>query len=138
LVRNDAGGDTDRGGDIVQVGAQLFDQGLLAAGSRQQTTVGGEGTEEPQLPRVGLVFRLWQCDKKDQDWREGPPLTVPAKVSICRPGLHPPVKSVSNENKNTAFCCGMPARTQNIGRYKRTYGEESAAREQVGLAMSQI
>ena len=27
-------------------------------------------------PRVGVVFRLWQCDKENQGWREGPPLTV--------------------------------------------------------------
>ena len=25
---------------------------------------------------VDVVFRLWQCDKKNQGWREGPPLTV--------------------------------------------------------------
>ena len=51
------------------------------------------------LPRVDVVFRLWQCDKENHGWREGPPLTVPAKVSICWPGLHPPVKSVSNEKR---------------------------------------
>jgi hypothetical protein len=27
-------------------------------------------------PRVGVVFRLWQCDKDNHGWREGPPLTV--------------------------------------------------------------
>jgi len=52
------------------------------------------------LPRVDVVFRLWQCDKKNQGWREGPPLTVPAKVSICWSGLHPPdKKSDSNETR---------------------------------------
>ena len=30
-------------------------------------------------PRVDVVFRLWQCDKENHGWREGPPLTVPAK-----------------------------------------------------------
>jgi hypothetical protein len=34
-------------------------------------------------PRVDLVFRLWQCDKKNHGWREGPPLTGPCQVSIC-------------------------------------------------------
>jgi hypothetical protein len=29
-----------------------------------------------QSPRVGVVFRLRQCDKENQGWREGPPLTV--------------------------------------------------------------
>jgi len=28
-------------------------------------------------PRVDVVFRLWQCDKENHGWREGPPLTVP-------------------------------------------------------------
>jgi hypothetical protein len=44
------------------------------------------------LPRDDVVFRLWQCDKENHGWREGPPLTFPAKVSICWPGLHPPYK----------------------------------------------
>ena len=35
-----------------------------------------------ESPRIDVVFRLWQCDKKNHGWREGPPLTVPAKVSI--------------------------------------------------------
>jgi hypothetical protein len=28
-------------------------------------------------PGVDVVFRLWQCDKENHGWREGPPLTVP-------------------------------------------------------------
>jgi hypothetical protein len=28
------------------------------------------------LPRVDVVFRLWQCNKDNHGWREGPPLTV--------------------------------------------------------------
>src|SRR5215469_14219055 len=28
------------------------------------------------LPRDHLVFRIWQCDKKNHGWREGPPVTV--------------------------------------------------------------
>jgi len=27
-------------------------------------------------PRIDVVFRLWQCDKENQGWREGLPLTV--------------------------------------------------------------
>src|SRR5262249_20748028 len=26
-----------------------------------------------QSPRIGLVFWLWQCDKENHGWREGPP-----------------------------------------------------------------
>src|SRR5712692_5193546 len=48
LVRNDAGGDADRSGDIIQVGPQLFDEGLLAAGARQQPAVGREGVERAE------------------------------------------------------------------------------------------
>ena len=48
-------------------------------------------------PRVDVVFRLWQCDKKNHGWREGPPLTKPCQSFDLLPGLHPPVKSVSNE-----------------------------------------
>jgi hypothetical protein len=31
------------------------------------------------LPRNAVVFRLWQCDKENHGWREGPPLTVPCQ-----------------------------------------------------------
>jgi len=50
-------------------------------------------------PRLDIVLRLWQCDKENHGWREGPPLTVLAKVSISWMGLHPPAKSVSNEKR---------------------------------------
>jgi hypothetical protein len=60
-------------------------------------------------PGVDVVFRLWQCDKKNHGWREGPPLTVPCQSLDLLPGLHPPAKSVSNENKNTALRCWWPA-----------------------------
>jgi hypothetical protein len=42
-------------------------------------------------PRLDVVFVRWQCDKENHGWREGPPRPFPAKVSICWPGLHPPV-----------------------------------------------
>ena len=78
-----------------------------------------------QSPRVGVVFRLRQCDKKNQDWREGPPLTVPAKVSICRPGLHPPVNSNSNERRIQLSLADRERFTQNIGRFKTTIRSET-------------
>jgi hypothetical protein len=31
-------------------------------------------------PRVDVVFRLWQCDKENHGWREGPPVTVLCQV----------------------------------------------------------
>jgi hypothetical protein len=30
-------------------------------------------------PRDDVVFRLWQCDKENHGWCEGPPLTVPCQ-----------------------------------------------------------
>jgi hypothetical protein len=39
--------------------------------------------------------------KRINGWREGPPVTVLAKASICWSGLHPPAKSISNEKENT-------------------------------------
>ena len=54
-------------------------------------------------PRVDVVFRLWQCDKKNHGWREGPPLTVPCQSFDLLPGLHPPVKVSFERKKNTAF-----------------------------------
>ena len=27
-------------------------------------------------PRVDVVFRIWECDKENHGWREGPPVTV--------------------------------------------------------------
>ena len=57
------------------------------------------------LPRLDVVFGVWQCDKKNHGWREGPPLTVACKVSICWPGLHPPGKVRFKRKKNTAFRC---------------------------------
>jgi hypothetical protein len=61
------------------------------------------------LPRDHVVFRLWQCDKENHGWREGPPLTVPAKVSICWPGLHPPGKVSFERKKNTPLRRRVPA-----------------------------
>jgi|ERR1700683_2049962 len=60
---------------------------------------------ESMLPRVGLVFCLRQCDKKNQGWREGPPLTVPCQSFDLLAGLHPPTKIRFERNKNTAFNC---------------------------------
>ena len=54
-------------------------------------------------PGSMLSFVLWQCDKENHGWREGPPLTVSAKVSICWPGLHPPGKVSFERKKNTAL-----------------------------------
>jgi hypothetical protein len=70
------------------------------------------------LPRIGVVFRLWQCDKNNQDWREGPPLTVLCQSSDLPDRPSPSGKFSFRRKKNTATCCRPPALTNDIGRYK--------------------
>jgi len=55
----------------------------------------------------------------------------PCQVSICWTGLHPPVKSVSNENKNTAFRSGTRAFLFDIGRFISTYRELARIQYQI-------
>ena len=67
-------------------------------------------------PRVDVVFRLWQCDKENHGWREGPPLTVSAKFrSEDRPSPSGKV-SFKRNKKNTALCCQRRPLTRHIGR----------------------
>jgi hypothetical protein len=70
------------------------------------------------LPRNDVVFRLWQCDKENHGWREGPPLTVPCQSFdlLAGPSLSRQ-KSATNEKKNTAFRRSSRPLTQNIGRF---------------------
>jgi hypothetical protein len=50
-----------------------------------------------------VVFRLWQCDKENQDWREGPPLTVLCQNSDLPDRPSPSGKITFRGKKNTAF-----------------------------------
>jgi hypothetical protein len=50
----------------------------------------------------GLVLRIGQCDKENQGWREGPPLTVSRQVRI-RGGPSPSRYIRFKRKKNTAF-----------------------------------
>jgi hypothetical protein len=36
-------------------------------------------TDPTALPRLNLVFRVWQCDKENHCWCEGPPLPIAYK-----------------------------------------------------------
>jgi hypothetical protein len=52
------------------------------------------------LPRIGLVLCVRKCDKKNQGWREGPPLTVPCQSFDLLAGPSPSrQKSDSNETR---------------------------------------
>jgi len=74
---------------------------------------------------VDVVFRLWQCDKENHGWREGPSRdrSLPSFRSRW-PGLHPPAKSDSNE-KRIQLCTagGDPLRT--LAALKAPLGESS-------------
>jgi hypothetical protein len=54
-------------------------------------------------PRLNVVFRLWQWDKENHGWREGPPLTVPGKVFDPLAGPSPSGKVRFQRKKNTAL-----------------------------------
>ena len=72
-------------------------------------------------PRVDVVFRLWQCDKENHGWREGPPVTV-----LCQSfrsagrAFTLRLNQFRTKKKNTALRCRPQPLTQNIGRFKTT------------------
>jgi hypothetical protein len=65
-------------------------------------------------PRVDVVFSLWQCDKENHGWREGPPVTVLCQSSDLLAGPSPSGKVSSERKKNTDFRFWPPAHPQNI------------------------
>ena len=67
-------------------------------------------------PRVDVVFHLWQCDKENHGWREGPPLTVLCKSIDLLAGPSPSGKVSFEQKKNTAFRWPPRPLSQNIGR----------------------
>ena len=85
-------------------------------------------------PGVDVAIRLWQCDKKNQGWREGPPLTVPCQSFDLLPGLHPPVKSVSIEKRILLYVGGREPSIKTLAGLKRLFGSEQggSARFAVG------
>jgi hypothetical protein len=54
-------------------------------------------------PRVDVVFSLWQCDKENHGWREGPPVTAPCQSFDLLVGPSPSDKDSFERKKNTAF-----------------------------------
>jgi hypothetical protein len=55
------------------------------------------------LPRFNVVFRVWQCDKENHGWREGPPLTVACKRFDPLVGLSPSRQTQLERKKNSGF-----------------------------------
>ena len=80
----------------------------MMVSSPQQRTSPREQLPAGSHPGSVLSFGLWQCDKENHGWREGPPLTVLPSFDL-RPGLHPPGKVSLERKKNTA--AGRPLQT---------------------------
>ena len=70
-------------------------------------------------PRLDVVFGLWQCDKKNHGWREGPPLTVAAKFRSAGRAFTLPVKSVSNEKRILLSAARREPSLRTLAGYKR-------------------
>src|SRR5277367_5213877 len=72
-------------------------------------------------PRVDVVFRLWQCDKENHGWREGPPVTVLCQ-SFRSAGRAFTLRLNQFRTKRRIQLCvaGRHSLTQNIGRFKTT------------------
>jgi len=77
-------------------------------------------------PRFDVVICFWQCDKKNQGWREGPPVTVLCQ-SLRSAGRAFTLRLNQFERKkNTALPCCPPASHSNIGRLSPTTRPEPA------------
>jgi hypothetical protein len=81
------------------------------------------------LPRNDVVFRLWQCDKENHGWREGPPLTVPCQSFDLLAGPSPSRQNQLRTKKEYSFAPpGARVSNQNIGRFKTTIRSDLFAR----------
>ncbi len=79
-------------------------------------------------PRVDVVFCIWQCDKENHGWREGPPVTVLCQ-SFRSAGRAFTLRLNQFERKQEYCLVLFPATpTQNIGRFKSVIQPESGKR----------
>ena len=69
------------------------------------------------LPRDDVVFRLWQCDKENHGWREGPPLTGPCQSFDLLAGPSPSRQNQLRTKKEYCFPAFAATPAQNIGRF---------------------
>jgi hypothetical protein len=79
-------------------------------------------------PRVGVVFLLWQCDKENHGWREGPPLTVPAKFRS--PGRAFTLRQSQFRTTKEYCIASLAARPslRTLAGLKRLYGQVGGAK----------
>ena len=75
-------------------------------------------------PRDDVVFRLWQCDKENHGWREGPPLTVPCQSFDLLAGPSPSRQNQLRTKKEYSFA-PLAARSsiRTLAGLKRRYGQ---------------
>lgn len=90
-------------------------------------------------PGGSLVFRLGQCDKENQGWREGPPLTVSCQSFDLMAGPSPSGKISFEQKKNTTICRAQASAlclpTCHIGRYNTNYSYLSDASGSLGTSV---
>jgi hypothetical protein len=94
-------------------------------------------------PRDDVVFHLWQCDKENHGWREGPPLTVPCESFDLLAGPSPSRQNQLRPKKEYSFAplaarssirtlAGLKRQTVNVDRFRmadnpdRTYAVSAA------------
>jgi hypothetical protein len=77
-------------------------------------------------PRDDVVFRLWQCDKENHGWREGPPLTVPCQSFDLLAGPSPSRQNQLRTKKEYSFA-PLAARSsiRTLAGLKRLYDQPS-------------
>jgi len=72
-------------------------------------------------PRFDVVFRLWQCDKENHGWREGPPVTLLCQ-SFRSAGRAFNLRLNQFRTKTRILLCVVGCHpTPNIGRFKTTF-----------------
>ena len=77
-------------------------------------------------PRVDVVFCLWQCDKENHGWREGPPVTV-----LCQSfrsagrAFTLRLNQFRTKTRILLYVVGRQP-SQNIGRFKTTIPQGAA------------
>src|ERR1700683_1218202 len=75
-------------------------------------------------PRVDVVFRLWQCDKENHGWREGPPVTVLCQVFDLLAGPSPSrLNQFRTKTRILLYVVGRQPHP-NIGQFKTTIRSE--------------
>ena len=83
------------------------------------------------LPRDDVVFRLWQCDKENHGWREGPPLTVPCQsFDLLGRAFTLATKSASNEKEYYLAPTGARSSIRTLAGLKRLTLKQSVSFEE--------